>query len=294
LLLAALLALLFARLTRRKTSQDLAYSNVPFFVEAVRPRRWIPRALFGVLLLSLLSLAFAAAGPKMTVPVPSHDGSIFICIDTSGSMQSTDVQPTRALAAKAAARAFVEEAPSGIRIGLISFSSSAAIVQPLSADKPQVLSALTNVPAPNGATAIGDALQLAAQNLPQRGHRVIILITDGVNNTGVDPSQVSEYLGQQRIPVYTIGIGTPNGDVIPGTNEQASIDEDALRSYAEASGGSYSRAENAMQLRDALARLGRITTMVYKHVDATMGFLVGGVCALVVLLFAGIGLGRYP
>ena len=291
---AALLAFAFARLMRRKTQQDLAYSNIAFFVEAAKPRNWIPRALFSSLVVSLLVLALAVAGPKMTVPAPSHDGAIFICIDTSGSMQSTDVQPTRSGAAKAAARAFINEAPQGIKIGIISFSSNAAVVQPLSADREQVLASVENVPGPNGATAIGDALNLAGQDLPARGHRAVILVTDGVNNTGADPQQAAEYLGAHHIPVYTIGIGTMNGDVIPGTNEQASIDEDALRGYAEASGGSYSRVADATQLREALQRLGRITTIEYKHVDATVGFALAGACALVLVLFAGIGIGRYP
>jgi Ca-activated chloride channel homolog len=294
LALVALLAFAYALLTRRKTQQDLAYSNIPFFLEAARPRNWIPRTLYALLVASLVVLAVAIAGPKMTVPVPSRAGSIFICIDTSGSMQSTDVEPTREQAAKAAARAFIEEAPQGVKIGIISFSSNAAIVQPLTADRQQVIASLDSVPAPNGATAIGDALTLAGTNLPPSGHRVVILVTDGVNNTGADPQQAAQDLGAKHVPVYTVGIGTPNGDVIPGTNEQASIDEDSLRAYAAASGGSYSRVEDATQLQEALRRLGRITTIEYKHVDATTGFALGGACALVALLFIGIGIGRYP
>ncbi len=104
--------------------------------------------------------------------------------------------------------------------------------------------------------------------MPPAGHRVVILITDGVNNSGTDPDEISQWLGAHHVPVYTVGIGTPNGGLIPGTNEEATIDENALRGYAQASGGAYARAENATQLRDALAQLGRITSLQRKPVDA--------------------------
>jgi Ca-activated chloride channel family protein len=120
------------------------------------------------------------------------------------------------------------------------------------------------------------------------------LITDGVNNTGTDPLEMAQYLGAHHIPVYTVGIGTPNGGLIPGTNEEATIDEEALRGYALASGGAYARAENATQLRDALARLGRVTSLTRKPVDASLGFTIGGALGMLAAFLAGFGLGRYP
>jgi Ca-activated chloride channel homolog len=290
----ALFAVLYETLTRRATARDLAYSNVAFFEAAVKPRRWIPRALQLLWVLALAAVVLAVSGPHITLAVPARDGSVFICIDTSGSMQSTDVFPTRAQAAKVAARAFINESPTGTKIGIIAFSGTAGVVQPLSADHQQVIASLDEIPSPNGATSIGDALKLAAQMLPQNGHRVIILITDGVNNSGVDPGEMSQWLGAHHVPVYTVGIGTPNGGLIPGTNEEATIDENALRGYAQASGGAYARAESATQLRDALAQLGRITSLQRKPVDASLGFAVGGALGMLLAFIAGFGLGRYP
>jgi Ca-activated chloride channel family protein len=287
-------ALLYALLSRRVTARDLAYSNVAFFVEAARPRRWIPRALQSLWILALAALVLGISGPHLTLLVPVRDGSVFICIDTSGSMSSTDVFPTRAQAAKAAARAFIDESPQGTRIGVISFAGAAGVVAPLNADHQAVIAALDDVPLPNGATAIGDALRLAAQMLPATGHRVVILITDGVNNAGTDPTEIAQWLGAHHVPLYTVGIGTPNGGLIPGTNEEATIDEDALRGYANASGGAYARAENATQLREALARLGRITALARKPVDASFGFVVGGALGMLLAFLAGFGIGRYP
>lgn len=294
IVIVVLLAIAYRALARRRTQNDLEYSSVPFFLEAAKPREWVPRLLEGLWLVALASVVLAAAGPHLTIPLPIKDGSVFICIDTSGSMRSTDVTPTRADAAKSAARAFISQTPPGTKIGIIAFSGAASIVQPLSADHQLVSDALDNVPQPDGATAIGDALQLAAQNFPDRGHRVVILITDGVNNSGTDPTGVAQWLGEHRIPVYTIGIGTPMGGLIPGTNEQATIDEDALRSYADVSGGAYARVQNATQLHDALAQLGRVTTMERKPVDASLGFALGGAAAMLIAFLAGFGLGRYP
>jgi Ca-activated chloride channel family protein len=206
-------------------------------------------------------------------------------------MASTDVSPTRAQAAQSAARAFIDESPPGTRIGVIAFATSAAIVAPLSSDHDAVRAALDQIPSPNGATAIGDALRLAADTLPPSGHRVVILVTDGVNNAGSDPQEIAAYLGAHHIPVYTIGIGTPNGDLIGG--EEATIDENALRSYADASGGAYARAENAEQLRAALARLGSLTTFERRQIPAATAFVSVAAALFAATLLGGLAVGRY-
>lgn len=290
-LAVAICALLLAA-QRRMTARDLVYSSVTFLSDAVAPRAWIGRTFNAAWIVALALGALAIAGPHVRIPVPARDGSVFVCIDTSGSMQSTDVTPTRASAAKSAAAAFIDASPAGTRVGIIAFASGAAVIQPLSPDHTAVKDALDEIPAPNGATAIGEALQLAAQNLPQTGHRVVILITDGVNNTGTDPQEMASYLGAHHIPVYTIGIGTPNGDVIGG--EQSTIDEDALRAYADDSGGAYARAENASQLRSALAHLGGVTMLQNRDVAMSLPFtfIAGGL--LLLAMIAGFATGRVP
>ena len=289
---AVALVALYRRAEARTNAQALRYSNLAFLESALRSRAWIPRALRSAWVAALAALVVGTAGLQMNLPVPVTDGSVFICIDTSGSMASTDVQPTRAQAAVEAARAFVEAAPQGVRIGLIAFSGDAELIAPLQSDKAAVLDALARIPAPNGATAIGDALRLAATQFPPAGHRVVILITDGVNNTGVDPEEMAEYLGAHRVPVYTIGIGTPNGDIIGG--EESTIDENALEAYAQASGGAYARAENATQLRDALARLGHETTLERQAVAMGPAFLFAGALLLIVTMLGGLSVGRLP
>jgi Ca-activated chloride channel family protein len=242
----------------------------------------------------LLAGATALAGPHVTIPVPVPDANVVVCIDTSGSMASTDIAPTRFDAAKAAARAFVDRTPSGARIGVVAFASSAQAVHGLSADHADVKLSLDSLPAPDGATAIGDALILASKMLPPHGHRAVVLITDGVNNRGTNPSDAAARLAALGIPIYAVGIGTQSGDVIAGTSQPATIDEDALRSYASATHGAYASAADATQLRDALARLGRSTTFERKSIDAALAFALGGAALFVVTLLAGFAAGRFP
>jgi len=289
---ALALTWIYRRAERRIDAQAFAYSNIGFLHGALRPRTWIAGALRWGWIVALAALAVGLGGPQLTLPVTVNDGDVFICIDTSGSMASTDVTPTRAAAAQDAARAFIDEAPSGVRIGLITFSGNAELVAPLTANKETIRAAVDEIPPPNGATAIGDALELAASNFPVTGHRVVILITDGVNNTGVDPQEMADYLGAHHIPVYTIGIGTANGDVIGG--EESTIDEGALQAYAQASGGAYARVQTASQLHDALERLGRETTIARKPVAAELGFVLAGAGLLVVTLLTGLAVGRFP
>ena len=113
------------------TPADVARSGLfqrRVFVEAARPRPWIPRALQALWILALGGVVLGISGPHLSLPVPVRDGSVFICIDTSGSMASADVFPTRSQAAKDAARAFLEESPGGTKIGIISFAGAAGVV----------------------------------------------------------------------------------------------------------------------------------------------------------------------
>ncbi len=291
-IVAIVLTLFYVRAERRVDAQALRYSNLAFLQRALQPRPWLSLLLRAGWIVALCTLVIGLAGPHLKLPVPVANGNVFICIDTSGSMASTDVSPTRAAASQSAARAFVEEAPAGIKIGLITFSGNAELIAPLNASKEATIAALEQIPAPNGATAIGDALRLAATQFPPAGHNAVVLITDGVNNAGVDPQEMAQYFGAHHVPIYTIGIGTPNGDVIGG--EASTIDENALQSYAEVSGGAYARAENATQLRDALARLGRETTIERRPVAAGFGFVVAGAGLLVVTMLSGLYIGRLP
>lgn len=288
------LALVVRVAARARHRGTVTYSNLAFLTSALRPNPWAARALVALFVLGTLALAFSFGGPTMALPMPVKNGQVFLCVDTSGSMSATDVAPTRSQAAQTAASAFVHAAPRGTRVGLIAFSSSAAIVSPLTSDRAQLDAAIRALPPPNGGTAIGDALALAAQNMQPGLHRVVILITDGVNNQGIDPAAATQQLAQEHIVLYTIGIGTQSGGLIPGTDQEATIDEGALQAYAQATGGSYARAGSAQALRDALARLGRVTGFERRPVDASFGLAAGGAIAILIAAALGFALGRLP
>jgi Ca-activated chloride channel family protein len=286
-------AFVYALALRRRTAQTLRYSNLAFLVAAVNARTWPAKVLGAACACAAALLVFAFAGPHVRAAVPVA-GSVVLCVDTSGSMTATDVEPTRADAAVAALRAFVNAAPAGTAVGIVSFATGAQVLLPPTRDRDQIRAAVDDIPAPNGATAIGDALIAAERVLPKSGHRVVVLITDGENNYGADPMAAAHDLAKNYIPLYTIGIGTNTGALIPGTLQAAGINEDALRAYAAATGGAYSRADNAVQLRSALARLGRITAFERRTVDVSLPVAEAGAALMVLAFLGGLAAGRYP
>lgn len=294
ILAALVFALIYGAVTRRRYRQTIAYSNLPFLTAAVSPRKWPERLLAAAWIFGVLLVVLAVSGPHVRAMVPSLGGSVVLCIDTSGSMNAQDVAPTRAQAALAAMRAFISQAPPQTAIGIISFASDAQVLAQPTRDRDQIETALDAVPAPNGATAIGDALALAQRILPATGSRAVVLITDGESNAGSDPMQAARSLGAAHIALYTIGIGTNSGALIPGTLQTAGIDEDALRAYAAATGGAYSRADDAVQLREALARLGRSTSMRHANVDVSLPAALAGGALMALTFLAGVAAGRYP
>jgi Ca-activated chloride channel family protein len=218
-----------------------------------------------------------------------------VCVDTSGSMQSSDVSPTRAQAAIDALHRFVKALGPQVRIGIVSFSTQAqADIQPTT-DRGALADAIDTIPKPNGATAIGDALNLAGQMLPSSGRRAIILLTDGVNNRGSDPLEISHDLANHHIPVYTIGIGTQNsGQIIPGSDEEASTDPAALKQYSDITGGTSVIAADASSIIGAFATLATSSIWEVQRIDASIiSAMLGGLCMTATILL-GSGLGKFP
>lgn len=286
-------ALALRIIERRRGARALTYSNLAFVLQTLRPNPLAERLFTACWAGAVALFALALAHPRAPLWLPAKDGAVVICIDTSGSMRSSDVRPTRWDAAKAAARDFVDQTPDGTKIGVIAFSGDAAVLTPPVSDKDRAAGAIDQLPPPNGGTAIGDALQLALSALPKSGHRAVVLVTDGVSNRGSDPMAAAQTLGAQGVRLFTIGIGTNEGAVIPGTAQEATIDEDALRAYAQAAGGAYARADNAGALRSALAQLGRTTTLERRPVDLALASALAGAVLALATFLTGLALGRY-
>ncbi len=295
LTLAALFLWAAHRASRRAAAAALAYSDLAFFTAATRARIDPARVVALACALALFAFGAALAAPRIVATLPTRGGTIVLCVDTSGSMRATDVAPTRSDAAAAAVRAFVDGVPDGTRLGIVSFSSGAGVLIPPTRDKDAVRDAIDRIPPPNGGTAIGDALAAAARELPATGRRAIVLITDGVNNMGIDPLSAAQQIGVAGIEIDTVGIGTnDSGQFIPGTDEAASIDEAALRAIAASARGEYARASDASTLRARLAALANSTTREKRRIELELPLALGGG---VVLLASAAGMllaGRFP
>jgi Ca-activated chloride channel family protein len=168
---------------------------------------------------ALAVLIFAAARPARTVAVPVDTASIMLANDTSGSMASTDVSPTRLQAAEKAANRFLNKVPGSVRVGLLEFNTTVALLQSPTTDHALVKSALTELRV-TGGTAIGDALRSAVHTLatvPREGGKkppgAILLLSDGASDVGSDPITAAQQAAAAHIPIYTVELGTPNGTV---------------------------------------------------------------------------------
>jgi Ca-activated chloride channel homolog len=295
ILTVALFGVLQRRAAQARTKQAISYSNLDFMLAALRPSRTPCRLLFAAWFLGAFLLAFACGGVHLWARVPLQDAVVLLCIDTSGSMRAGDVSPSRARAAQTAARAFIDAIPPGTQVGIITFASNALLIQAPTADLDTAREALTRVPMPNGATAIGDALTLANEQMPTHGRRVVLLLTDGVNNRGSDPIAAAQELGKKGIAVYTVGIGTQeSGELIPGTNEQADLDEDALRAIAQNAGGTYAPVHDAVTLRGAFKDLAHTTVWEKRFMDVSLPSALAGGALLLAALLIATTLGRLP
>jgi len=291
----ALVAWLYRVFQRRRDVRALAYSSVNFALEALKPPRWPAIVLTTAFLVGTAAVLVALANPRIETFLPSKDGTVMICLDTSGSMRAMDITPTRWVAMKAAARTFIDALPEGTHVGLLTFSSGANLIASPITDVDAVREALERIPEPDGATAIGDALTVAAQQMPKTGRRIIVLLTDGVNNRGADPIAASQTIGAKGITIETVGIGTADsGEIIPGTNEEAGLDADALTTIASNGHGEYVEASSANQLQDVFRSIALNTVWKKRRVDASFPVAFAGGMLLVLTFLGGLFTGRFP
>jgi Ca-activated chloride channel family protein len=275
----------------RVTSIALVRASLP---GRNRWRRIIPAAL---LLLGLAVLGVGAARPQATVPVPAKSGTIMLALDVSGSMCSTDVKPNRITAAEDAASAFIKSEAGGPRIGLVPFAGTAGVLVPPTADSGSLLHALPGLSTGRG-TAIGEGILTSLDAIAQvdpsvsptgtrptaarrQAHDVIVVLTDGSNNAGVDPQTAARQAAARGVRVFTIGFGTTNPAPLVCSNSQFGgfggrnplvADYGALRQIASITGGKFYRAQNAGQLKAALGNLSGTFKIIREHLDIAAWF----------------------
>jgi Ca-activated chloride channel homolog len=258
---------------------------------------WRRRLPIGLLLAAIASLAVALARPHVAYQAEVKQASIMLVTDHSGSMLASDVQPTRLYAAVKAANTFIDQLPSQARVGAVAFSSAPDAVQGPVTDHQAARNVIDSQQA-NGATATGDALALALQLLhgADRKHppSAIVLLSDGAANAGLDPATVAQQAAQEKIPIYTVALGSPNG-TIPNPDPYAppiavSPDPRLMAEIARLSGGRTFNAQSADELSSIYKQLGTKLGSTTRHREITAVFAVGG---LVLLLLAAAGSSRW-
>ncbi len=275
LLLLVPLAIIWYILRHKKQEAAVTFSDLKGMVKLPRTwKAWFRHLLFALKMAALALLIVALARPQSssTNSTSNIEGiDIVMAMDVSGSMLARDLKPDRLTAAKQVASDFVKDRP-GDRMGLVIFSGETFTQVPLTTDHGVMLNMLAEMK--NGliddGTAIGDGLATAISRLKdsEAVSKVVILLTDGMNNAGsVDPYTAAEIAKLYGIRVYTIGVGTygtapyPVQDFFGRTVMQqmkVEIDEKLLTTIATSTGGKYFRANNNKKLDEIYQEIDKL------------------------------------
>jgi len=287
-------------LARRKKTA-LRYTSLSLVRQAAGSgpgwRRHLPPLL---MLLALAALLLATARPVAVVMLPSQQETVILAMDVSGSMLARDFKPDRLGAAKEIGIKFISGRPND-RIGLVVFAGESFTLCPLTTDHATLINMFHNVNMGilEDGTAIGSGLATAVTRLKDSHakSRVIILLTDGVNNRGeIAPLTAAEIAKSFGIRVYTVGVGTMGTAPYPvqtpfGTqyqNMKVEIDEDLLTSISKLTGGEYFRATNNTTLEEVYGKIdklekSKIEVAEYRSREEKFrGFLLAAFAILVV------------
>ena len=277
LLLLLPLALLWYIFKYKKQTAELKISSIKGFKvgNTILPK--LKHVLFLLRLLAIALLITAMARPRtvdVTTKTKTTKGiDIVMAIDVSASMLAKDLLPNRLQALKKVAAEFIKGRPND-RIGLVEYAGESFTKTPITSDKIIVLRSLRTIKYNTlieGGTAIGMGLATSVNRLKdsKSESKVIILLTDGVNNSGfIDPKIASELAVEYGIKVYTIGLGTngmaltpmaflPNGNFQYG-RAQVEIDEKLLQEIADATGGKYFRATDNKKLAEIYEEINKL------------------------------------
>lgn len=307
---------------RRRRRMVAQYGTLGFVQAAggrrLGARRHIPAALF---LAALTILILALARPQTLISLPRMEGTVILAFDVSGSMAANDIKPSRLAAAKAAARTFVQRQPSGVQIGVVSFSEAGFAIQAPTDDRDVILAAINRL-TPRGGTSVAHGLEAALKAIdavahpaltlarrsrptatptpvPKGSHTsaVIVLLSDGENNESPDPLTTAQLAANRGIRVDTVGLGSAAGATlhIKGFTVRSRLDAATLQRIAQLTDGSYYNAATAADLRSIYATLNPQLVIKPQQTEVTSLFAGAGI---VVMLIGGtlslLWLGRVP
>lgn len=327
LLLMPALLLFYLWLMKRKRQAALRYASLAMVREAMAGSSWrrhLPPLLFA---LALTALLVASARPFATIRLPSEQETIVLAMDVSGSMRATDVEPNRLVAAQNAAKAFLAELPRQVKVAIVAFAGTASVVQPATVNREDLVAAIDKFQMQRG-TAIGNGIVMSLAELfpdadidlskMQYGSRpqgaslddkaktakktyepvapgsnnsaAIILLTDGQRTTGVDPMEAAKLAADYGVRVYTVGVGTVNGETIgfEGWSMRVRLDEESLKAIAAKTQAEYFYAGTAQDLKKVYTSLSSKLTMQKK--DTEISGLLALLGAALAVLSAGLSM----
>ncbi|MBX3651528.1 MAG: VWA domain-containing protein [Burkholderiales bacterium] len=289
LLILPVLAGVYVYTQRRRKRAALRYASLMLVREAILPGQWWRRHLPALLLgLAITCALLGAARPSIVMTLPNERQTVVLAIDVSRSMRATDIEPNRLVAAQNAVKAFVNELPPSVRVGLVTFAGTAAIVQTPTQNREDLLAAVDrfqlqrqtaigsgllaalSVLLPDADLAIGAEdfdwrassgtpdvprkLEPAAEFKPvapgSHAAGVIVLMSDGRRTMGPDPLKIAKLAADRGVRVHTVGFGTREGGQVDfdGMSVYMQFDEAALRAVAGITEGQYFHAGSAGDL----------------------------------------------
>ena len=322
LLAVPVLVAVYVWLLKRKKKLALRYASLSIVKEAMATgmhwRRHVPPVLF---LLAISVMLFAASRPFAVISLPSTQETIILAMDVSGSMRATDVKPNRLVASQEAAKAFLTELPRKVRVGIVAFAGTASVVQPPTLSREDLVAAIDKFQMQR-ATAIGSAIVVSlAEIFPEEGidltamtygngrqrgisidqvkpknpkkefvpvppgsygSAAIILLTDGQRTTGVDTMDAAKMAAERGIRIYTVGIGTVEGETIgfEGWSMRVRLDEATLKAVALQTQAEYFYAGTAENLKQVYEKLSSRLTVEKKETE------ISGLLALLASILA--------
>ena len=322
-------------LLRRKQKTALRYASLSIVKEAMGARQSLRRHVPPLLLLlSLAAMLVAASRPVAVLSLPAQHETIMLAMDVSGSMRATDVLPSRLAASQNAAKAFLAELPRHVRVGVVAFAGTAAVVQPPTLNREDLTAAIDKFQLQRG-TAIGSGIVVSLAELfpgagitleslqsdspgRQRGtpdplpreraettalnkaftpvapgsytSGAIILLTDGQGTSGIDALDAAKVAADRGVRVYTVGVGTVQGDTIgfEGWSMHVQLDEDTLKGIAHATQADYFYAGTADDLKKVYETLSARLTVEKKETEVSA--LLALLAAALALLSASLSL----
>jgi Ca-activated chloride channel family protein len=317
---------IYVWMQQRRQRLVALYGNPGLVQEAasrrVGARRHIPPLFF---LVALTVLIVAMARPQATISLPRLEGSVILAFDVSGSMAADDLKPSRMEAAKAAAREFVQQQPSSVQIGVVTFSDGGFTAQPPTDDQAAVLASIERLTVQRGtslARGIEASLNVLAAGegtdkpqglsiprtqvaeptatpVPKGTYTsaVIVLLTDGENNQEPDPLEAAQAAADRGIRIYTVGVGSTAGATlhIEGFSVRSRLDEETLQRISELTGGTYYNADNEEDLRAIYDNLDPQLAIKPQKMEMTALFAGAGI--LILMLGSALSLlwlGRLP